>query len=164
MAAPKRLTPVPETSDLERRREFALARADEQIAWYESHSARQWQAFSIFQSAAVALGGLTPVLILWSSLPKALQALPAALAAIAAGLVGVFRWPQNKTRYSFTAEALKSERVRYASRTGPYGGQRTDEEALESFVSRIEDISMTEVAEWRGDFARATGRTAEEDR
>jgi hypothetical protein len=36
---------------------------------------------------------------------------------MAAGLVGIFRWPHNKTRYSFTAEALKSERVKYATRT-----------------------------------------------
>jgi hypothetical protein len=149
---------VPELGDLAARREVALARADDQIDWYERHSRRQWQAFSTFQTAAVVLGALTPVLILWSSVPKALQALPAALAAIATGLVGIFRWPQNKTRYSFTAEALKSERVKYATRTGSlYGSERSDDEALNNFVARIEDIAMTEVAEWRGEFARASG-------
>jgi hypothetical protein len=117
MASPEALTPIPGARDRDTRREFALQRVDGQIEWYETHSTRQWWAFAIFQSAAVVLGGLTPVLILWSGLPKAVQALPAALAAMAAGLVGIFRWPHNKTRYSFTAEALKSERVKYATRT-----------------------------------------------
>ena len=158
MASAKSLTPLPETSDADARRAFALARAEEQIAWYEAHSSRQWWTFAVFQTAAVLLGGLTPVLILWSELPKALQALPAALAAVAAGLVGIFRPLHNKVRYSFTAEALKSERVRYATRTGPlYGRELSADEALDNFVARIEDISMTEVGEWRGEFARATG-------
>jgi len=162
MARAEPLSPVPDVAAGDERRAFALGRADEQIAWYESHSSRQWRAFAVFQSAAVVLGGLTPVLILWDAVPKAVQALPAALAAIAAGLVGIFRWPDNKTRYSFTAEALKSERVKYATRTTAlYGRDRSDDEALESFVARIEDISMTEVAEWRGEFARASADKAE---
>jgi hypothetical protein len=160
MAHSQPLTPIPEGGDSDDRRTFALRRAAEQIQWYETHSARQWRAYSIFQSAAVLLGGLTPVLILWSDVPKAVQALPAALAAVAAGLVGIFRWPDNKTRYSFTAEALKSERVKYATRsTSRYGRDRSDDEALENFVARIEDIAMTEVAEWRGEFARAADRS-----
>jgi hypothetical protein len=164
MASPKALSPVPDEGHPDVRREFALRRVDEQIHWYETHSARQWRAFAVFQSATVVLGGLTPVLILWSELPKAVQALPAALAAIAAGLVGIFRWPHNKTRYSFTAEALKSERVKYATRTTlPYRRELSDDEALENFVARIEDIAMAEVAEWRGEFARATGSPADPD-
>ncbi|MGH3072096.1 MAG: DUF4231 domain-containing protein [Gaiellaceae bacterium] len=155
MARPQPLPPLPDAGDETSRREFALNRVEEQIEWYESHSARQWWAFTVFQTAAVVLGGLTPVLILWSELPKAVQALPAALAAIAAGLVGIFRWPHNKTRYSFAAEALKSERVKFATRTGPrYGRGRSEDEALDSFVARIEDIAMTEVAEWRGELTR----------
>jgi hypothetical protein len=156
MARPNPLTPIPGAGEKDTRREFALRRVDEQIEWYETHSARQWWAFTVFQTAAVVLGGLTPVLILWSELPKAVQALPAALAAISAGLVGIFRWPHNKTRYSFTAEALKSERVKFATRTtSRYRHQLSDEQALDNFVARIEDIAMTEVTEWRGEFARA---------
>jgi uncharacterized protein DUF4231 len=98
----------------------------------------------------VLLGAATPVLILWSTLPKAVQALPAALASVAASLVGTFRWLQNKARYSYTAEALKSERVLFATRTPPnYGLDRDDDEALATFVSRIEQVAMTEVSDWR---------------
>ncbi len=67
------------------------------------------------------------LLILWSDLPKAVQALPAALAAVAAGLVGIVRWPHNKTRFSFTAEALKSEHVKWrGERARATGGSPGD--------------------------------------
>jgi hypothetical protein len=46
------------------------------------------------------------VLILWTSVPKPVQALPAAIASVVAGLVGPFRWLDAKTRYAYTAEAL----------------------------------------------------------
>ena len=140
---------------LEERREAALRRCDEQVDWYTRHSAQAWRSFAVVQTAAVVLAAATPVLILWSSLPKALQALPAALASVAAGLAGTFRWLQNKTRWAYAAEALKSERVRYDTRTPPdYGPELDDGAALAAFVRRIEEISMTEVSEWRSELAR----------
>jgi len=63
------------------------------------------------------LSGLTPVLILWSDLPEVLKALPAALAAIAAGVVGVFQWRESYPRFAFVCEALKSERLKFETRT-----------------------------------------------
>jgi hypothetical protein len=138
------------------REQVALRRCDEQIDWYSRHSARAWLWFAVVQSAAVVLAAMTPVLILWSALPKAVQALPAALAAVAAGLAGTFRWLQDKSRWAYAAEALKSERVRYDTRTPPdYGPDLTDEEALAAFVRRIEAISMAEVSEWRSELTRA---------
>ena len=153
MSAPPSASSLPDPGDAAGRREYALRRVDEQVTWYERHSGRQWLAFAVFQTAAVLLGSLTPVLILWSEVPKALQALPAALAAVAAGIVGIFHFPENKARYSFTAEALKSERVRYATRTGPYGRGHSDEQALDRFVSRTEELAMQEVADWRSELA-----------
>ena len=58
---------------------------------------------------------------------------------------------------TLAAEALKSERVKYATRTtSRYNHDLSDDEALDNFVARIEDIAMTEVTEWRGEFARTT--------
>ena len=140
----------------ESRRDEALRRCAEQIDWYQRYASREWTFFVIFQSSAVLLAAATPILILWSSLPKAVQALPAALASVAAGLSGTFRWLENKARYSFTAEALKSERVMFTTRTPPrYGIEIDDETALATFVSRIEQIAMSEVSEWRADVVRA---------
>lgn len=139
------------------RLDAAMERCDDQIGWYDRYSKREWRLFIVFQTATIALAGATPVLILWSSVPKAVQALPAALASVAAGLVGTFRWLQNKTRFAYTAEALKSERVLFDTRTPPrYGLDLTDDDALAAFVARIEEITMTEVAEWRADLTRAT--------
>jgi hypothetical protein len=56
---------------------------------------------------------------------------------------------------AYTAEALKSERILFETKTPPlYGPGVTDDEALAKFVGRIEEISMTEVSEWRADLAR----------
>ena len=137
------------------REQAALRRCDDQIEWYSKHSVREWRWFVSVQTAAVVLAAATPVLILWGSVPKAVQALPAALASVAAGLAGTFRWLQNKTRWAYAAEALKSERVLYDTRTPPqYGSEMAEEAALAAFVRRIEEISMTEVSEWRSDLSR----------
>jgi hypothetical protein len=134
-----------------------MERCDGQIAWYEDQSKRKWRLYAVFQSGAVLLGAVTPVLILWSNLPKAVQALPAALASVAAGLVGTFRWLENKTRWAYTSEALKSERVLFTTRTPPrYGLELTEDAALAAFVSRIEEIAMTEVLQWRAEFTQAS--------
>ncbi len=133
----------------------AIRRCDAQIEWYSTHSVQAQRWFAVVQSAAVGLAAATPVLILWSGVPKAVQALPAALASVAAGLAGTFRWLQNKSRWAYAAEALKSERVRYDTRTPPdYGPERGEDAALAAFVRRIEEISMTEVSEWRSELAR----------
>ena len=73
-----------------------MRRCAEQIAWYERFSSPGAAIFVAFQRGAILLGAATPVLILWSSLPKAFQALPAALASVAAALVGTLGWLQNK--------------------------------------------------------------------
>lgn len=135
-----------------------MARCQAQIDWYSQHSKLEWRLFVLFQTAAIALAAATPVLVLWSSLPKAVQALPAALASVAAALVGTFHWLQNKTRFAYTAEALKSERVLFETRTPPrYGVEVEEDQALAAFVTRIEELTMGEVAEWRADLSRAMG-------
>ena len=130
-------------------REMALKRCDEQVVWYDGRSAGAWRFFIVFQSLAITLGAATPVLILWSSVPKPVQALPAALASVAAAFVGTFRWLDAKTRFGYTREALKSERMLFETRTPPYGHDLPEEEALARFVLRIEQIAMAETEEWR---------------
>jgi Protein of unknown function (DUF4231) len=149
---------------IDEREAAALRRCEDQIRWYERHSTRSWRWFALVQTAAVLLAASTPILILWSSVPKAVQALPAALASVAAGLGGTFRWLQNKSRWAYAAEALKSERVFYERRASPhYGPEVWEEEALSAFVRRIEEVSMAEVSEWQSDLSRLassdTGRS-----
>jgi len=59
------------------------------------------------------------------------------------------------------AEALKSERVLFTTRTPPsYGLDVDDDTALATFVSRIEQIGMTEVSEWQADVVQAANPRA----
>jgi Protein of unknown function (DUF4231) len=149
------------TDQLEARREAAVKRAGEQIRWYSRYSVSSGVLYRVFQTLAVVLSAITPVLILWTELSPVLQALPAAGAAISAALVGIYGWQENKARFAFTAESLKSELVQYETRTGPYTG--TEEQALNRFVGRIERIGMDETAQWRTSYTRAGGDAGHDD-
>jgi hypothetical protein len=134
----------------------ALDRCDELIQEYEKYWRPRKRLYLGFQSAAVLLAGITPVLLL-TGIPKALQALPAALASIVGGLVAIYHWHDNVARSAYTAEALKSERAKFVTRaTDEY---KDEESALANFVARIEDIRMTEVRGWRSAWRRAESRT-----
>jgi Protein of unknown function (DUF4231) len=128
----------------------AEERFHHQLDWYEVHARRNRICWQVFQTATIVLGGLTPVLVLWSNVPKPLQALPAALASISAGLAGVFGWRDDWIRFAHTAEALKTERTLLTTRTGPrYARAIDDDRALENFVEAIEALASSEVSEWR---------------
>lgn len=139
-------------------RGLALARCDELIAWYTKEGRRQRLAFQTFQVAAILLSGITPILILL--LPDTLDAwaaLPAALAAIAIGLVGIFQWKENYVRFAYTSEAIKSERNKFVTRTTRDYDLKLDQHAaLGHFVTRVEALVMNEVTDWRGLMQEAT--------
>lgn len=46
-----------------------------------------------------------------------LKATPAALAAMAAGVAGIFQWRESYPRFAYAGEALKSERLNFETRT-----------------------------------------------
>ena len=137
-------------------RGLALTQCQQHINWYDKAKDRQRIAYQSFQVAAIVLSGLTPILILWSDLSKVLQALPAALAAIAIGLLGIFQWRANYVRFSYVCEALKSERLKFETRTTADYDMKLDEhEALGNFVTRMEALVMSEVTDWRGQMQKA---------
>jgi hypothetical protein len=140
------------------RRDQALKRCDELIAWYTKEGRRQRLAFQSFQVAASLLSGITPILIL--VLPPTLDgwaALPAALASIAVGLLGIFQWKENYIRFAYTGEALKGEKIKFETRTTrDYDVSLDDHQALSHFVARMEALVMSEVTDWRGLMQEAT--------
>ena|ERR1051326_1083651 len=98
-----------------------------------------------FQVAIIVLGALTPILLWGPDLPRVLQALPSALAAVAAGVSGTFHWRENWASFSSIREALKSERIKYLTRTtDDYSATQDDYWALDHFVERIEALTMSE--------------------
>jgi hypothetical protein len=149
------------SDDFDARHAAAVKRAEEQIRWYTRYSISSGVLYRVFQTLAVVLSAITPVLILWTDLSPVLQALPAAGAAISAALVGIYGWQENKARFAFTAEALKSELVQYETRTGRYKG--SPEQALDRFVTRVERIGMDETAQWRTSFTRTGADAGHED-
>jgi hypothetical protein len=141
----------------EPRHEQAVQRCQEMIAWYDKTKVTQRELYRWSQILAVVLSGLTPILILWNELPKPLQALPAALAAIVTALNGIFQWKDNYTRFAYTGEALKSELFKFQTRTTvDYARDVDDQQALENFVYRIEQLRENEVTDWRAQFQRAS--------
>ena len=109
------------------RYQMALKRCAEQIGWYERHAGRARLLYRTFQSAVVVLAGLTPVLALGEKGPELVQVLPAALASVFAAIVGLWSWQENWVRFAATAEALKSELVKFQTRTGEAYGASLDE-------------------------------------
>jgi len=139
------------------RSELALERCRYLIGFYDRLKRRNKIANEVSATIAIVFSGLTPVLILWSDLPEVLQALPAALAAVATGLSGIFQWKEHQTRFGYAKEALESERAKYQARaTERYGSQVSDSDALESFVTRVEEILMTELSDWRASMQQAS--------
>jgi Protein of unknown function (DUF4231) len=140
----------PGREPLEARFRRANARFVIQLRWYERHARQSRIQYQALQAATVILGGATPVLVLVGGVPKWLQAVPGALGAIAAGIVGFTQWRENWLRYQSTAEALKHENALFRTRTGQwYSARRDDEAVLDSYVRAIEEITMAEVAVWR---------------
>ena len=132
------------------------------ITWYEKVKRQHRVAYQISQVAAVVLSGLTPVLILWSDLPKPIQALPAALAAIAAGLNGIFQWKEGYVRFAYTGEALKSELLKFKTQTTKdYRASLEEQRALENFVARVEFLLLNEVSDWRAQMQESIQATKE---
>jgi hypothetical protein len=141
---------------------MALKRCAEQIGWYERHAVRARVLYRTFQSAVVILAGLTPALALWKF--ERYDVLPAALASVLAAVIGPWSWQENWVRFAATAEALRSELVKFQTRTGEACGASLDEETvLNNLVVRIECLASGELAAWGPDDRRETPRKANPD-
>lgn len=138
------------SDDVRERRHLAVEDCQTMIEWYEKNKRIPRRLYYVSQTATIVLSALTPVLILWSELPKAAQALPAALAGIAAGLNAVYRWRENWVLRAHTSEALKRELVKFRARASEhYRAELGEQQALDNFVGRVEAITMGELSEWR---------------
>jgi len=129
--------------------------------WYGKSRDRNRTAFQLSQSMALIFSGLTPVLILWSDLPKTMQALPAALAAILTGLNGIFHWRDNYIIFAYTWNTLANEKIKYETRaTEDYESKVDKECALSNFISNIDKHITNEAQEWRAIRNKESGNHA----
>ena len=141
--------------DFQDRRAKALKRCADEIAWYETVKRNQRRLRLLLLVSIIVLSGLTPLLILIDGAPKVAQALPAAVAGMLTAISATFRVPENYARFSYTLEALKSEKFKYETRAGKdYSLSVNDDKALERFVTRMEDLIISEVTDWRTTIAQ----------
>jgi len=137
---------------------LAMQRCDSLIGWYDKNKRRHRLFHRFFQSTAIILGGMTPVLVLLQAMTiegfsrnilTILIALFPSIAAIITGLDGLYQWKDNYIRMAQSAEALKSEKIKFLTRTTRrYSKDKNIEQALDNFVSSVERIVLQERTDW----------------
>jgi hypothetical protein len=133
--------------------QFAINRCEAAITWYQKHQKIDRISFYVSQTLAIALGGLTPVVIALDGWKWA-QALLPALGAIAAALGASFGFRENWVRFGIAAELLKSELAKFRARSGSgYSIALGDEAVLSNFVDRTEGIILSEATQWKADLS-----------
>jgi hypothetical protein len=132
--------------------DLALERCDKLIADYEKYWRPRKKLYMGFQSAAVLLAGLTPILLL-TEISRVLQALPAAIASILGALVAIYHWQDNVARTAYASELLQSAQARFN-----IDRYNDNERALKTFVDRVENIRLTEVSGWRAAWEESSGK------
>ena len=151
----------PTEDDFGDRQARALEACQASIKWFAKNKKAPRNLYYTSQLATITLSALTPVLILVTELPKWAQALPAALAAIAAALSNVFNWKENWVRRASTLELLIAERVRYETRTtAAYDVALDDQEALNNFVESTTTLNLMEVSNWEKALSKGAEKEA----
>ena len=105
------------TNNTDERRKKALERYNSQVAWYEKTKRDARVYFYLFQTLVIVFSATTPVLILATDC-KIVQAIFPAIAAILAGVLGIFQFQEAWRRRALALEALKSEFVKFDTRSG----------------------------------------------
>lgn len=137
------------TNSIDERRTKALARYNSQVTWYEKTKTDARRLFYLCQTLVIVFSGITPVLIL-STDSKFWQAIFPAIAAILAGILGIWQFQEAWRRRALALEALKSEFVKFDTKSGDdYGSSVTEGQAIEQFVLKMESIIANEVADWQ---------------
>ena len=145
---------------------LALNRCDTLIDWYQRQLKKQRAALTTTRLVAVVLSGLVPVLVIvqmsltaqtpnWLAVSILIALFPA-LAAISSALDELFQYKENWIRFSIATEELKSEKVKFLTRTTKAYQRDLDEyEALSNFVTRIERITLRETRRWQSQVEEA---------
>jgi hypothetical protein len=120
------------------------------IRWYQRSGLLALVLHRGLQTMTVVLSAATAVMIVTTEFPKWVQALPAAVAAVAAGLNGIYHWNEDSIRWLATAQALRSELAAYQTQhPDRYGTRLAPGVALDHFVERVHQLVADETAQWQ---------------
>jgi hypothetical protein len=122
----------------------ALARLDDQIAWYDRRSEQNQRWFKRIKFAQILLGAAIPVAA-GASAPEWLVGGAGALIVALEGVQQLQQYQQNWLNYRSTCERLKHEKYLHAARAGPYAAA-PDADVL--LAERVEGLVSQEHAAW----------------
>jgi len=139
--------------------DYESERLDPSIAYYEARSARAKRWFHGLTILQLLASTLVTAMAAWPAevVPRPVLAVTSAVAALAAGILGLFGWQQQWTRYRATSETLKHEKYLHRALAGPYaaaGGSALLAERCEAIVS-------SEHVAWAAAMDRGASRPAE---
>lgn len=129
--------------------DYIAQRVDDQIAWYSRRSASNQRAFERLRLVEIVAAAMIPLLsgILYQELGgKILVGMLGFGVAVIAGVLSLFQFQENWTRYRATCEALKQEKLLFLTGTTPYDGA----DPFADFVTRVESLLEREHATWAG--------------
>lgn len=122
----------------------AWERLEEQIQWYDGHSAHHKRWFHSLKVAQIVIAALIPALAAAGASTAIAGALGATIVVLE-GLQQLFQFQQNWVSYRATAEALKHERSLFLAHAGPYAGNGRPDALL---AERVEGLVSQETAAW----------------
>jgi hypothetical protein len=134
----------------------AVARLDDQLAWYDAKSGSAQRAYKRVKTAELVVAAAVPV-VAGVGAPPLLTAALGAVVVLAEGILQLYGWQTNWTLYRGTAEALTREKYLHLAQAGPYVGADRDRVLAE----RVEELVSQEHAKWIETRSRSGGQQDE---
>src|SRR5215472_3539358 len=110
-----------------------LERLDDQLRWYDKHSARQRRAFYFLKVVTVVAAALIPLstaILPDGHLNKVVTSSLGALIVVIEGIQQLFQLQTNWILYRSTCESLKHEKYLFLAGAGPYGAAQNPHSLL----------------------------------
>lgn len=127
---------------------YLSSRVDDQIDWLSGKAATNQKKYKYFRTISLVASVMVPLLSGYSekfgiSVTIVVGAL-GALVAVCQGLIALNSYHENWMGYRSTAEALKREKILYATHSAPYTAQNR----FNLFVENTEKILAGENQKW----------------
>lgn len=140
-----------------------MERCDKLIKRYLNEKVRFHQKSDWAQMVALVFTAVTPILLImprWQEVTRVLATAATSIATVATGVLAAFRWQESYIRCGYTFHLLESEKYQFQTRSGRYA--KLDDQAAALFSTRIEELVLMEVADWRSQLQRPTERRKDE--
>jgi hypothetical protein len=126
--------------------QYMKERVDDQLEWYSKKSTFNKNWHFRLQLITLIAAALVPIISLSSPewIVRVLAALMGSIAALAAGVVTLYKFGDLWTNYRSTAEQLKYEKFLFVTGSAPY----TSQDCFPQFVNNVESIILQENRGW----------------